>query len=99
MNHDVLLKEIETIVEKKLEILKQDLFNLHSEASLLLASQASLAKKYDTSKSTINRILKCGVRAGKIHPLRIKYGERTSNLKYKISEVDKFISQNQELLN
>lgn len=91
MNNDVLLKEIETIVEKKLEILKQDLSNLHPEAGLLLASQATLAKRYDMSKSTLCRILQCGERAGKIHPFQIEYGERKSNKKYIINEADEFV--------
>ena len=91
MNNDVFLKEIETIVENKLEILKQDLSNLHSETPLLLASQATLAERYDMSKSTLCRILQCGERAGKIHPFQIEYGERKSNKKYIISEVDKFV--------
>lgn len=99
MNNNVLLEDIEKVIEKKLEILKQDLSNLHSGEPPLLASQASLAKRYDTSKSTICRILQSGVRAGKVHPVQIKYGEKKSRLKYKISEVDEFVLQNQVLLN
>lgn len=98
-NKSGLLERIEKVIEKKLEILKQDLSNLHPGEGPLLASQASLAKRYDMSKSTICRILQSGVRAGKVHPLQIKYGERESNLKYKISEVDEFVFQNQGLLN
>lgn len=94
-------KEIQEILKEVIEgqSFKQDFSNLHSESSSLLASQATLARRYDMSKPNICRILKSGERAGKVHPVRIKYGERTSNLKYKISEVDEFIFQNQESSN
>lgn len=86
-----LLEIFEKVIEKKLEILKQDLSNLHPGAAPLLASQATLAERYDMSKSTLCRILQCGERAGKIHPFQIEYGERKSNKKYIISEVDEFV--------
>ena len=93
------LEKVEKVIEKNFEILKRDISGVSLAPCPLLASQTSLAKRYDVSKSTICRILQSGVRAGKVHPLRIGYGERTSNLKYKISEVDDFVFQNQGLLN
>lgn len=55
--------------------------------SVVWASQATLAKRYDTSKSTICRILAEAVSAGKVRMIRPNNGVQ----KYHVAELDSYM--------
>lgn len=55
--------------------------------SVVWASQATLAKRYDTSKSTICRILAGAVSAGKVQMIRPNNGVQ----KYHVAELDSYM--------
>ncbi len=55
--------------------------------SVVWASQATLAKRYDTSKSTICRILAKAVSAGKVRMIRPNNGVQ----KYHVAELDSYM--------
>ena len=55
--------------------------------SVVWASQATLANRYDTSKSTICRILAGAVSAGKVQMIRPNNGVQ----KYHVAELDSYM--------
>lgn len=55
--------------------------------SVVWASQATLAKRYDTSRSTICRILAEAVSAGKVRMIRPNNGVQ----KYHVAELDSYM--------
>lgn len=59
-NESGLLEKVEKVIEKNFEILKRDISGVSLAPFPLLASQTSLAKRYDVSKSTIAVFYKAG---------------------------------------
>lgn len=98
--NDVFIEQnlIQSLCEK-IDALNSQLENrlseekIHSESKPEWASQATLAKYFDTSKPSICRYLREGVNSGKIRFIRPRYKEKAGVIKYNVKEVENYFIQ------
>lgn len=94
MNELFIEKKYVTSIERGLEtpsaLLSKKLPPEKIQSETKWATQATLAKHFDMSKSTICRYLKAGIIEGKITPYQFSLNGKKGRLRYKMDAVENY---------